>query len=99
MTQALAHSAEQGGLMLKSIGDQYPYSVVGVGFEGWQCQNLLESTTIGPVTNYKTASKIATKAKRSRDQAQAEEARLAITNNPEFAIQENRLHRGWKDSL
>ena len=35
------HSEWQGGLRGHSIGDDYPFSVVGIGLDGWRVQNLM----------------------------------------------------------
>lgn len=37
----LGHREDQGGLRGHSIGEDYPFSVVGRGLDGWQVQNLL----------------------------------------------------------
>lgn len=37
----LGHREDQGGLRGHSIGDDYPFSVVGIGLDGWRVQNLL----------------------------------------------------------
>lgn len=55
VTVTKGHLAASGGLRGHSIGDTYPWSVVGIGYDGWQAHNLESGAVSGPVTDYGTA--------------------------------------------
>lgn len=65
------HLATSGGLRGHSVtrpeesGETvlYPWSVVGIGYDGWQATNLETGQVSGPVTSYEAADDYAYMAK------------------------------------
>lgn len=60
----LAHNEQHGGLMNKSIGPDYPFTIVGIGYEGWQVFHCTRGVYLGPVfENYDDAQDFLNDAK------------------------------------
>lgn len=65
-TATRGHLAASGGLRGHSIGDLYPWSVVGIGYEGWQAFNCETGEYFGPITTYDHAERWAKEVARTR---------------------------------